>query len=218
MTGSKPRIAILDYGAANMVSISRALAAVGADTVVADEPSALADSDAIVVPGVGAAKPAMNHLRERDLLQPLKAWVSAGRPCLGICLGLQLFFEASDEGDADALGIMAGRTVGLVDAPTLPHTGWNSVEIVRQHPLLEGIPDGTYFYFVHSFAPAPADEGVVVARTTHGKPFVSAVAKGSLYGLQFHPEKSSQAGLRVLSNFLGLVKPAARRAPATEVA
>jgi glutamine amidotransferase len=201
-----------------MVSISRALAAVGADTVVADEPSALADSDAIVVPGVGAAKPAMNHLRERDLLQPLKAWVSAGRPCLGICLGLQLFFEASDEGDADALGIMAGRTVGLVDAPTLPHTGWNSVEIVRQHPLLEGIPDGTYFYFVHSFAPAPADEGVVVARTTHGKPFVSAVAKGSLYGLQFHPEKSSQAGLRVLSNFLGLVKPAARRAPATEVA
>jgi glutamine amidotransferase len=218
MTGSKPRIAILDYGAANMVSISRALAAVGADTVVADEPSALADSDAIVVPGVGAAKPAMNHLLERDLLRPLKAWVSAGRPCLGICLGLQLFFEASDEGDADALGIMAGRTVGLVDAPTLPHIGWNSVEIVRQHPLLEGIPDGTYFYFVHSFAPAPADEGVVVARTTHGKPFVSAVAKGSLYGLQFHPEKSSQAGLRVLSNFLGLVKPAARRAPAKDVA
>ena len=137
MTGSKPRIAILDYGAANMVSISRALSAVGADIVVADEPSALADSDAIVVPGVGAAKPAMNHLRERDLLHPLKAWVSAGRPCLGICLGLQLFFEASDEGDADALGIMAGRTVGLVDAPTLPHIGWNSVEIVRQHPLLE---------------------------------------------------------------------------------
>lgn len=218
MTGSKPRIAILDYGAANMVSISRALAAVGADIVVADEPSALDDCDAIVVPGVGAAKPAMNHLQERDLLRPLKAWVSAGRPCLGICLGLQLFFEASDEGDADALGIMAGRTVRLVDAPTLPHIGWNSVEIVRQHPLLEGIPDGTYFYFVHSFAPAPADERVVVARTTHGKPFVSAVAKDSIYGLQFHPEKSSRAGLRVLSNFLGLVKPAARRDPATEVA
>jgi len=218
MTGSKPRIAVLDYGAANMVSISRALAAVGADVVVADEPSALADSDAIVVPGVGAAKPAMNHLRERDLLQPLKAWVGAGRPCLGICLGLQLFFDASDEGEADALGIMAGRTVGLVDAPTLPHIGWNSVEIVRPHPLLEGIPDGTYFYFVHSFAPAPADEGVVVARTTHGKPFVSAVAKDSLYGLQFHPEKSSRAGLQVLSNFLRLVKPATCRTSATEVA
>ena len=160
----------------------------------------------------------MNHLRERDLLQPLKAWVGAGRPCLGICLGLQLFFDASDEGDADALGIMAGRTVGLVDAPTLPHIGWNSVEIVRPHPLLEGIPDGTYFYFVHSFAPAPADEGVVVARTTHGKPFVSAVAKDSLYGLQFHPEKSSRAGLQVLSNFLRLVKPATCRTSATEVA
>lgn len=212
------KVAVLDYGAANMVSITRALSAVGADIVVADEPSALAGADAIVVPGVGAASPAMNHLRERGLLQPLSDWVRAGRPCLGICLGFQLFFEASDEGDADALGIMAGRTVELVDAPTLPHIGWNSVEIVRQHPLLDGIPDGTYFYFVHSFAPAPADEGVVVARTTHGKPFVSAAAKGSLYGLQFHPEKSSEAGLRVLSNFVGLVRPAARRAPAAEVA
>lgn len=212
------KVAVLDYGAANMVSITRALSAVGADIVVADEPSALAGADAIVVPGVGAALPAMNHLRERGLLQPLSDWVRAGRPCLGICLGFQLFFEASDEGDADALGIMAGRTVGLVDAPTLPHIGWNSVEIVRQHPLLDGIPDGTYFYFVHSFAPAPADEGVVVARTTHGKPFVSAAAKDSLYGLQFHPEKSSEAGLRVLSNFVGLVRPAARRAPTAGVA
>jgi glutamine amidotransferase len=212
------KVAVLDYGAANIVSITRALSAVGAGVVVADEPSALAGADAIVVPGVGAAAPAMNHLRERGLLQPLSDWVRAGRPCLGICLGFQLFFEASDEGDADALGIMAGRTVGLVDAPTLPHIGWNSVEIVRQHPLLDGIPDGTYFYFVHSFAPAPADEGVVVARTTHGQPFVSAAAKGSLYGLQFHPEKSSEAGLRVLSNFVQLVKPAPRRAPAAGVA
>lgn len=199
------KVAVLDYGAANMVSITKALAAVGANVVVAAEPSAMADVDAIVVPGVGAAAPAMNHLRDRGLLEPLRDWVRAGRPCLGICLGFQIFFEASDEGDADALGLVPGRTVALVDAPTLPHIGWNSVDFVRQHPLFDGIADGSYFYFVHSFAPVPADESVVVARTTHGRPFVSAVATGALYGLQFHPEKSSEAGLRVLSNYVGLV-------------
>src|ERR1035437_1314261 len=213
-----PVVAVLDYGAANMVSITKALAAVGAEVVEAAEPSAMAGIDAIVVPGVGAAAPAMSHLRERGLLEPLRDWVRAGRPCLGICLGLQIFFEASDEGDADALGLLPGRAVELVDAPTLPHIGWNSVDIVRPHPLLNGVADGSYFYFVHSYAPAPADESIVVARTTHGRPFVSAVAKGSLYGVQFHPEKSSEAGLRVLSNFIGLVAAAAPAAAGAEVA
>ncbi|HJX68513.1 MAG TPA: imidazole glycerol phosphate synthase subunit HisH [Candidatus Limnocylindrales bacterium] len=205
MTGSKPRIAILDYGAANLVSITHGLAAVGADVVVAAEPSALAGADALVVPGVGAAASAMSHLRERGLVEPLRDWVRAGKPCLGICLGFQILFDASDEGNAETLGLLAGRTVALRDAPTLPHIGWNVVRAVRPHPLFDGIPDGSYFYFVHTFAPAPADEGVVVAWTDHGQPFVSAVAKGSLYGLQFHPEKSSDAGLRLLSNFLRLV-------------
>jgi glutamine amidotransferase len=199
------RVAVLDYGAANMVSITRALAAVGADVVVAAEPSELVGVDAIVVPGVGAAASAMDHLQERGLVEPIREWVRAGRPLLGICLGFQILFESSEEGDAQTLGLLPGRTVGLVDAPTLPHIGWNSVDIVRRHPLFEGVADGSYFYFVHSFAPAPADEAVIVARTTHGRPFVSAVAKGSLYGLQFHPEKSSEAGLQVLCNFVGLV-------------
>jgi glutamine amidotransferase len=202
------KIAVLDYGAANMVSITKALAAVGAEVSVAAEPTALAGVDAIVIPGVGAAAPAMVHLRERGLAEPLIDWVKAGRPCLGICLGFQLFFEASDEADAQALGLLAGRTVGLADAPTLPHIGWNTVDAVRPHPLFDGVPDGSHFYFVHSFAPAPSDESIVVARTTHGRPFVSAVAKGSLYGLQFHPEKSSEAGLQVLANFVGLVDAA----------
>jgi glutamine amidotransferase len=208
MSGSRLRVAVLDYGAANMVSICQALVVAGADAIVAAAPSDLIGVDALVVPGVGAAAPAMVHLREQGLLEPLRDWVKADRPCLGICLGFQLLFDASDEGDtgdSPTLGLLAGRTVLLEDAPTLPHIGWNSVEAVAPHPLFEGIADGSYFYFVHSFVPVPADERVVVARTTHGRSFVSAVARGSLYGLQFHPEKSAEAGRRLLSNFLGLV-------------
>jgi glutamine amidotransferase len=198
------RVAVLDYGAANMVSITRALAAVGADVVVATDAAGLATADAVVVPGVGAAAPAMDHLRESGLLEPLRDWIRAGRPCLGICLGFQLLFDVSDEGDAETLGLLSGRTAALTGAPTLPHIGWNAVNAVRAHPLFDGVPDGSYFYFVHSFAPTPADEEIVVALTTHGRPFVSAVAKGALYGLQFHPEKSSDAGLRILANFVAL--------------
>ncbi|MGD0121349.1 MAG: imidazole glycerol phosphate synthase subunit HisH [Candidatus Limnocylindrales bacterium] len=210
------KVAVLDYGAANMVSITRALAAVGAEVSVAEDASGMAGVDAIVVPGVGAAPPAMVHLSERDLLDPLRDWILAGKPCLGICLGYQLLFDASDEGGAETLGLLAGRTVPLVDAPTLPHIGWNSVDFVRPHPLFDGIADASYFYFVHSFVPAPADESLILARTTHGRPFASAVARGSLYGLQFHPEKSSEAGLRLLSNFVGLV--AAQTAAAARAA
>lgn len=206
------RVAVLDYGAANMVSITRALAAVGAEVSVAAEAAAIDGVDALVVPGVGAAPPAMVHLSERDLLDPLRDWVLAGKPCLGICLGYQLLFQASEEGGADTLGILEGRTVPLEDAPTLPHIGWNSVEFVRPHPLFEGVADGSYFYFVHSYVPRPADQGIVLATTTHGRPFASAVARCALYGLQFHPEKSSDAGLRVLANFVDLVGAAASSA------
>ena len=211
MTGPV-RVAVLDYGAANMVSITKALTAVGAEAVVAAEPSALSGIDAIVIPGVGAAAPAMVHLRERGLSEPLREWVRAGRPCLGICLGFQLFFDASDEADAQALGLLAGRTVGLVDAPTLPHIGWNSVDAVRPHPLFDGVADGSYFYFVHSYAPVTADDRDVLATTEHGQPFVSAIARSSLYGVQFHPEKSAAVGIRLLANFLRIVagKPLAR--------
>ena len=202
------RVAVLDYGAANMVSITKALAAVGADVAVVSEPAGLADVDAVVVPGVGAAGSAMSHLQERGLLEPLRDWVRAGKPCLGICLGYQVLFESSAEGDVATLGVLSGRTEELVDAPTLPHIGWNSVNAVRPHALFDGIADGSYFYFVHSYAPVPTDERIVLARTTHGRSFVSAVASGRTFGLQFHPEKSSEAGLKLLSNFMGLVAPA----------
>ncbi|MFI5258182.1 MAG: imidazole glycerol phosphate synthase subunit HisH [Candidatus Limnocylindrales bacterium] len=212
------KVAVLDYGAANMVSITRALAAVGAEVGVAAESSAFAGVDALVVPGVGAAGPATDHLRDRGLLEPLRAWILAGKPCLGICLGYQLLFDVSEEGGALTLGLLPGRTVGLVDAPTLPHIGWNSVEFARNHPLFDGIPDGSFFYFVHSYAPQPVDRSIVLATTTHGRPFASAVARGSLYGLQFHPEKSSDAGLRLLGNFASLVSATAGQSPATQAA
>jgi glutamine amidotransferase len=201
----QPTVAVLDYGAANMVSIGQALAAAGAHVLVAAEPAGLLGADAIVVPGVGAAASAMVELRQRGLVEPIREWVRGGRPCLGICLGYQIMFERSDEGDAETLGLLAGRTERLPNAPTLPHIGWNSVELVQPHSLFDGIEDGSHFYFVHSYAPVPLDPDVVVATTSHGLPFVSAVARGFLFGLQFHPEKSAEVGQKLLANFLRLV-------------
>jgi glutamine amidotransferase len=203
---SAPCIAVLDYGAANMVSVTQALASCGAEVVVATEAAALASVDGIVVPGVGAAAAAMDALRERDLLQPVGDWMRAGRPTLGICLGFQIMLDRSDEGGAETLGLIAGSTTLLEDAPTLPHIGWNEVEQAGEHPLFEGVPDRSHFYFVHSYAAAPADDRVVLARTTHGRSFVSAAASGCLWGIQFHPEKSGEMGQRVLANFIRMVR------------
>jgi len=203
-----PRIAVVDYGAANMVSITKALAAVGAAVSVASDPVGLSNMDAIVVPGVGAARSAMEALEAQGLRAPIVEWARARRPLLGICLGFQVLFDASDEGNAATLGILPGRTVEVADAPTLPHIGWNSVAYARPHRLFEGVPEGSYFYFVHSYAPAPSESSVVVGRTTHGSTFASAAARGNVLGLQFHPEKSSDMGLRVLSNFVAIVEEA----------
>ncbi len=209
MTG-RPRIAVVDYGAGNLVSIDQALTTVGAEVVLVRDGDALRGADAVIVPGVGAAEPAMAHLDRRGLTSPIRAWLAADRPFLGICLGLQLLFDGSDEDGAVTLGILAGRTVRLEDAPTLPHIGWNQVERTRAHPLFDGIADGADFYFVHSFVGAPAGVGddVVLARTRHGRPFVSAVARGALLGVQFHPERSGPDGLRLLANFVDLVRAA----------
>jgi glutamine amidotransferase len=205
----QPAVAVLDYGAANMVSIGQALVAAGARVVVAAEPADLRSADGLVVPGVGAAAAAMSHLRQGGLVDPILAWVRAGRPFLGICLGFQLLFERSEEYDAETLGLLRGQTERLRDAPTLPHIGWNSVETKRPHPLFDGIDEGAHFYFVHSYAPVPADPDVVLATTTHGRPFVSAVARGPLVGVQFHPEKSAEAGQRFLARFLRQVESGA---------
>ncbi len=207
---ARPRVAVIDYGAGNLVSIDQALTTVGADVTIARDADAIRGADALIVPGVGAAAPAMDRLRAAGLVEPIEAWVRAGRPFLGICLGLQLLFERSDEDDAATLGVLGGHTVRLEDAPTLPHIGWNQVERTRDHELFDGIAAGADFYFVHSYAgrPTAPDEDAVLAMTEHGRRFVSAVARGSLLGVQFHPERSGPDGLRLLANFVALARAA----------
>jgi len=212
----RPRVAVVDYGAGNLVSMDQALDRVGAEVVFVRDAEAFRDVDAIVVPGVGAAGPAMERLRRRGLVDPILAWIAAGRPLLGICLGLQLLFEASDEDGAETLGVIPGRTRRLVDAPTLPHIGWNQVDRVRAHPVFDGIAPGADFYFVHSFAGVPdptTAADVVLTRTTHGGTFVSAIARDNLLGVQFHPERSGADGLRLLANAVELVRSGGFDAP-----
>ena len=203
-----PRIAVVDYGAGNLVSIEQGLTASSADVVIARDAGAFESADAVVVPGVGAAAPAMERLQTAGLLEPIVEWITADRPFLGVCLGLQLLFETSDEDGARTFGVLEGRTQRLDRAPTLPHIGWNQVERRRSHPLFDGIADGADFYFVHSYAGTPTteDDDVVLAETEHGGRFVSAVARGNLLGVQFHPERSGDDGLRLLANFVALVR------------
>jgi imidazole glycerol phosphate synthase glutamine amidotransferase subunit len=204
-TAPGPRIAVVDYGAGNLVSISQALVAVGADVVLAARPESIYGADGLIVPGVGAAAPAMNRLRRRRLLEPILAWLAADRPFLGICLGLQLLFDGSDEDGARTFGVIAGRTSALQSAPRLPHIGWNHVELVRDHALFDGIPSGANFYFVHSYAGVPTGPDaaqITLAETEYGARFTSAVSRGRTTGVQFHPERSGRDGLRLLGNFV----------------
>ena len=203
-----PRVAVVDYGAGNLVSIDQALRAAGATVTLASTVEGIEGADLLVVPGVGAAAPAMERLQAGGFVEPIRDWIAADRPFLGICLGLQLLFETSEEDGAEALGVVAGRTVRLSAAPTLPHTGWNQVDRTAEHPLFDGIAPGADFYFVHSYAgqpDGPAAEATVLARTTHGRPFASAVARDNVLGVQFHPERSGGDGLRLLGNVVRLV-------------
>jgi imidazole glycerol phosphate synthase glutamine amidotransferase subunit len=203
VTASGTRVAVVDYGAGNLVSIEQALAVSGATVHRALSAGEIGPADLLVVPGVGAAAPAMDRLREGEFIEPIREWIAADRPFLGICLGLQLLFEGSDEDGAETIGILPGRTVRLDGAPTLPHIGWNQVDRRRDHPAFDGIAPGAEFYFVHSYVGAPAGEAgraTILAETDHGSRFVSAVARGRLLGVQFHPERSGVNGLRLVAN------------------
>ena len=192
------RIAVIDHGAGNLVSIAQGLHRSGAMVDVVDNPNDIGSADGIVLPGVGTTGAAMDRLLAADLAAPLREWE---KPLLGICVGLQLFFDHSEEDGTDALGLIRGRVSRLDDAPLLPHIGWNDVRFAPD-PLFVGIPDDATFYFVHSFAVVPEDRSVVIAETEYGKPFAAAARSGKRVGVQFHPERSGAAGLRMLANFV----------------
>jgi imidazole glycerol-phosphate synthase subunit HisH len=210
------RVAVVDYGAGNLVSIRNALSQLGAEVRVAERPAGLDGVDVILVPGVGASEPAMARLRRQGLERPIIDRVRAGTWFIGICLGLQLLFERSHEDDAEMLGLLRGDVELIPDAPSLPHIGWNRLETRRDHPVLDGLPDGTPAYFVHSYVPVPADPAIVVAETEHGGRFASLVAADRIVGFQFHPERSGTDGLRMLANTLALIR--ADRPTSAEVA
>jgi glutamine amidotransferase len=197
-------IAVVDYGAGNLVSIRNALTLLGAEPWVAAAPADLTGAQVIIVPGVGASGPAMERLDRAGLSDAIRSAVADGTWLVGICLGLQLLFETSREDDAVMLGLLEGEVVPIADAPRLPHIGWNQLEQVRPHPLLEGVADGAPAYFVHSFVARPADPDIVVAETEHGSRFPSIVARDRIIGFQPHPERSGADGLRLLRNMFVL--------------
>jgi glutamine amidotransferase len=196
-------IAVVDYGMGNRRSVEKALEHIGAHASVSSEPARLRAAVGLVVPGVGSFPRAMANLRELGLDELLRERVASGVPVLGVCLGMQLAFESSTEhGGAAGLGILEGEVRPLqAGSRKLPHIGWNEVHFKRASALVADLPQRCAFYHVHSFAPAPAREQDVLGIADYGAPFASAVERGSFYGVQFHPEKSSAAGLRLLANF-----------------
>ncbi len=195
-------VGVIDYEAGNLYNVGNALQHLGVDYLLTDEPEKVRSAERVILPGVGAARPAMRSLQERGLAQVLS---NLQQPFLGICLGMQLLFEHSEEEDCPLLGVLAG-SVRRFDSRCLkvPHMGWNVVEPSGQQkedPLFEGIAPGSYFYFVHSYC-APQTAPARLAVTEHGQPFASAVRRGNYWGVQFHPERSGDTGLRLLRNFL----------------
>lgn len=197
-------IALVDYNVGNLRSVQKALEAVGARVRVVTEPAGLEGAAKIVLPGVGAFAPAMAELRRRGFIEPLREAVASGTPLLGICLGMQLLFEESEEGGRhQGLALLAGRVRRFQgEGLKVPQTGWNRLEPVRPSPLLEGLPEAAYAYFNHAYYCDPADPDDVLATTDYGGRYASVVGRGSVYGVQFHPEKSQQVGLAILRNFV----------------
>ena len=203
-------IAIVDYGIGNLRSVEKALQRVGAEAWVTADPADLDAARGIVLPGVGAFGDGMAHLQARRLVDPVLRQVERKKPLLGICLGMQLLFEESDEmGLHRGLGLLPGRVVRFPNGELkVPHIGWNQLWQAGNGPemaLLEGIPHGTHAYFVHSYYVAPEEPGDVLARTDYGIEFAAVVGRGRIFGAQFHPEKSQDVGLRLLRNFAGMV-------------
>ena len=204
------KLVIVDYGAGNLHSVAKAVANQGVRPMVTASGRYLEDADAVIVPGVGAAADTMANLRRHRLVEPIREYIDSGRPFLGVCMGQQALFDVSEEGgEHECLGVLPGRVVRLPGGLKVPHMGWNRVRITRDHPIFEGIDDGSYFYFVHSYFPQPDDAAVVIGETDYGIRFASVVARDNVVATQFHPEKSGDNGLKLYGNFLRVARGAA---------
>ena len=198
-------LTIIDYGAGNLRNVYMAFRRLGVEAEITSEPAAVRRAKALVLPGVGAFGDNMQRIRARGLEDPILGVIRDGMPFLGICLGLQLLFEVSEEiGEHRGLGVLTGRVVRFPPGLWVPHMGWNRIEQRQAVPLWRGLPDESYAYFVHSYYVAPEDESVIAATTEYRVRFVSAVAQGNLYAIQFHPEKSQDVGEQILRNFLSI--------------
>jgi glutamine amidotransferase len=197
------KVAVVDYGAGNLRSVVSALRSIGCEAVVIESPCDVSTSRAMILPGVGAAADTMANLRSRGLSDVVLEWLAAERPFLGICMGMQVLFSHSEEGEGQqCLSVLPGRVTRLPQGLKVPHMGWNQVRHSGQLPIFRDIPDGANFYFVHSYVAHPEDESIIASRTDYGAPFCSAVQRGLLVATQFHPEKSGILGLQLYRNFL----------------
>ncbi len=194
-------IALIDYGMGNLGSVEKALRAVGAEVRITADPRVLEQASGLVLPGVGAFDDCLAGLEAHGLVGPLKDLLAAGKPFLGICLGLQVLFERSEEGEKPGLGIFAGRVERFRHGLKIPQIGWNQVMFRQPAPHLAGIPDGSWFYFVHSYYVVPEDPTIIATTTEYGYEFCSAIWKDNIFACQYHPEKSQDVGLRLLGNF-----------------
>jgi glutamine amidotransferase len=202
-------IAVVDYDMGNLHSVCKGLENVGAVPKITDSPAIIEQADAVVLPGVGSFDPAMQNLRSRGLIEPIKNAIASGKPFLGICLGLQILFESSEEGVEPGLGVIPGTVRRFRSEPglTIPHMGWNQLQFAQDLALWQNLPAEPWVYFVHSYYVDPVDPKVRSAMVTHGSQNVTAaIAKDNLMAVQFHPEKSSSTGLQMLSNFVMQVR------------
>jgi imidazole glycerol-phosphate synthase subunit HisH len=202
-------VAIIDYGMGNLRSVEKGFQKVGVEARVVTAPQAIDDAPAVVLPGVGAFRDCMRNLEQMSLAEPIIKSIQKGKPFLGICLGLQVLFSESEEfGICKGFNVLSGRVVKFQTGLKVPHMGWNNVKIVRKPPILGGIPDDSFFYFVHSFYVVPRDNDVTATTTDYGGTFTSMVWKDNIFATQFHPEKSQGIGLRVLQNFGEFIRKA----------
>jgi glutamine amidotransferase len=205
MSNSK-QVVIVDYGAGNLRSVARAVIEQGYEPLVSCEASAIEHAEALILPGVGAAADTMRNLMEGGLVEPIREYINSERPFLGVCMGQQALLTLSEEGgEHPCLDVIPGRVRRFPHGDLkVPHMGWNRVRQSKPHPVFDGIEDGAYFYFVHSYFPAPDSSDVVIGETDYGVTFASVLARGNLVATQFHPEKSGADGLRFYGNFLRL--------------